>query len=34
MNLRELAQLMGKNVKEVEECLKRDEVIELNLTER
>jgi hypothetical protein len=34
MNLKDLAQLMGKDVREVEQYLKSNEVIELNLTER
>ena len=34
MNLRDVAQLMGKDVREIEQYLKRNEVIELNLTER
>lgn len=34
MNIRDLAGLMGKSVREIEEQLKKEDVIELNLTER
>jgi hypothetical protein len=34
MKLEDLAVLMGKTVRELEEMLKQNEVIELNLTEK
>ncbi len=34
MNLNELAELMGKTRKDVEEIFKQHEIIELKLTER
>jgi hypothetical protein len=34
MKIEELAELMGKSVSEVQDMLKKDDVIELNLSER
>ena len=34
MNIKDLAELMGKKVEEVEEKLKKSDVLELDLTER
>jgi len=34
MKIKDLVQLMGKSIKEVTEQLKKEEVIDLNLTEK
>jgi len=34
MNIRDLAELMGQDIKEVEEYLKTTDIVELNLVEK